>query len=225
MDHAAGSEVTSADSEVSNPDLDEPLRSTEALAEAAWREQDFKSAATIVLNGYGAELYSFVLAQFRGSWDEADDAFSTFREDLWRGLPSFQWRCSIRAWCYRLARNAVSRYRRSPHNRRARHVSIDDGGFLDSIVDRARTSTQAHLRSEVKGEVQKLRDELSQEERDLLALRVDRNLSWREVAHAMLDASESPDDERLRRLEAALRQRFVDVKTRLKQLAKQRGLL
>lgn len=225
MDRWRNTGLTSGLSDVPNLDVDEPHRSAEELAEDAWRRQDFKATATIVLDAYGAELYSFVLAQFHRSWDEADDVFSTFREDLWRGLPGFQWRCSIRAWCYRLARNAVSRYRRAPQNRRARHVSIEDSSFLDDAVDRARTSTQAHLRSEVKSEIQKLRDELSEEERDLLALRIDRALGWREVAHAMLPANEATDEERMRRFEVSLRQRFVEVKNRLRKLAKERGLL
>jgi RNA polymerase sigma-70 factor, ECF subfamily len=207
------------------PSPDESSRSTEASAESAWRAGDFKATATIVLDGYGTELYSFILSQFHRSWEQADEVFASFREDLWRGLPGFEWRCSIRAWCYRLARNASSRYRRAPQNRRGRHVSLDDASFLNEVVDRVRTSTQVHLRSEVKGEIQKLRDELTQEERDLLVLRVDRALSWRQVAYAMLPLDEKPDDERLRRLEASLRQRFVEIKNRLKQLAKERGLL
>ena len=212
---------------MSRPDPDEPppTPATEQLAREAWDRQDYPAAATLVLQGYGAEFYSFILAQSHRSWDEADDIFSAFKEDLWRGLPAFQWRCSIRAWCYRLVRNAVTRYRRSPPNRRSRHISFDDSGFLDDFVERARTTTQLHLRTEVKGEIQKLRDELTPEDRDLLALRVDRALPWREVAHAMLAAGEPADDERIHRLEVALRQRFVEVKNRLRRLAKERGLL
>lgn len=209
---------------MSRPADDAPLGSTEDKVRAACELGDFKSAATLVLDGYGTELYSFVLAQFHRSWDQADDVFSSFKEDMWRGLPQFQWRCSVRAWCYRLLRNAASRYRRSPQNRRHRHVSLEDAAFLDEVVERARTTTQAHLRSEVKDEIQKLREQLSHEERDLLALRVDRGLSWREVAHAMTE-DQRPDNEQIKRLEAALRQRFVDVKERLKQLAKESGIL
>lgn len=206
-------------------DTDESPLSTEEQAQSSWRAGDFEATATIVLKAYGTELYSFVLAQFHRSWDQADDVFSIFREDLWRGLPRFQWRCSIRAWCYRLARNAASRYRRTPQNRRSHHVSLDDAPFLEDVVDQARTSTQAHLRSEVKSEIQQLREQLTQADRDLLVLRVDRALSWREVAHAMLPSNEPSDDEHIRRLEASLRQRFVEIKNKLKRLAKERGLL
>lgn len=205
--------------------MDEQPASTEGLAEASWRAGDFQATAKLVLEAYGAEIYSFVLAQFRGGRDQADDVFSAFREDFWRGLPKFQWRCSIRAWCYRLARNAASRFRRTPNNRRARHVPLSDASFLDELVERARTSTRPHLRSEVKDEFQQLRDQLTEPDRDLLVLRVDRNLPWRDVAHAMLPIGESADDDRIRRMEASLRQRFVEIKKRLRALAEEAGLL
>jgi DnaJ-domain-containing protein 1 len=41
----------------------------------------------------------------------------------------------------------------------------------------------------------------------------------------MLPVEETADEERLRRFEVSLRQRFVEVKNRLRKLAKQRGLL
>ncbi|MET0409739.1 MAG: sigma-70 family RNA polymerase sigma factor [Polyangiaceae bacterium] len=205
--------------------MEEQGRSTEGLAEAAWRAGDFEAAATIVLEAYGAELYSFVLAQFRGSQDPADDVFSSFREDFWRGLPKFGWRCSMRAWCYRLARNAAHHFRRAPHNQRARRVPLSQSAFLDELVQRARTTTQPHLRSEVKDEFQRLREQLSQEEQDLLVLRVDRNLPWTDVAHAMLSHGDPSDEELMRRYEASLRQRFAEVKKRLRRLAQDAGLL
>lgn len=210
---------------MSEPASDALPGPTEEKVRAACESGDFKLAATLVLDAYGAELYSFVVAQFHRNWDQADDVFSSFKEDMWRGLPGFQWRCSVRAWCYRLARNAASRYRRTPQNKSYRHIPLEDASFLDDYAERARTTTQAHLRSEVRDEIQKLRDQLSQEERDLLALRVDRGLPWREVAHAMLPDDQRPDGDQIRRLETSLRQRFVDVKKRLKSLAKERGLL
>jgi RNA polymerase sigma factor (sigma-70 family) len=205
-------------------EMEEP-RSSEGRAEAAWHAQDYKTTATIVLEAYGAEIYSFILAQFHGNRDQADDVFAGFREDFWRGLPKFQWRCSIRAWGYRLARNAGSRFRRAPQNRRARHVRLSEVSFLDELTERARTTTMPHLRSEVKDEFQRLREQLSEEERDLLVLRVDRDLAWRDVAYAMLPAGEPADDDRIRKLEGTLRQRFVDVKRRLKLFAKEAGIL
>jgi RNA polymerase sigma factor (sigma-70 family) len=205
--------------------MEEQGRSTEGFAEAAWRAGDFEATATLVLEAYGAELYSFVLAQFRGNQDSADDVFSSFREDFWRGLPGFEWRCSMRAWCYCLARNASNRFRRAPYNQRARQVPLSQSSFMDELITRARSTTLPHLRSEVKDEFQRLREQLTQEEQDLLVLRVDRDLPWRDVAHAMLASDESREEEGMRRYEVSLRQRFAELKKRLRRLAEEAGLL
>jgi RNA polymerase sigma-70 factor (ECF subfamily) len=198
--------------------------SPEELAEAACRRGDYEAAAGVVYRAYGTEIYSFLLAQFRGDASCVDDVFSEFTEDFWRGLPAFEWRCAIRAWCYKLARSTASRYRRSPHNRPERRVAISSAGFLDELAHQARTSTRPYLQTQVKDEFQRLRDRLSDDEQDLLILRVDRDLSWREVAYAML-TEEPADDEQLKRLEVTLRQRFADVKQRLRRLAEEGGIL
>lgn len=207
------------------PVTDEPVSETERSAEAACRSQDYRAAITIVMESYGTEIYSFLLAQFRGDVGAADDVFSAFTEDLWRGLPKFQWRCSVRAWCYKLARSGVSRFRRSPHNKANRRVALSDAPFLDELVQPARTSTLPHLRTDVKDRFEELRDKLSAEDRDLLILRVDRNLPWRDIAYAMQSSDQTLEDGELKKLEAALRQRFAGVKDRLKRLAQEAGLL
>src|SRR4051794_18563517 len=97
--------------------LDEDKRSqTEDAIREAWTRQDMEASASFVYEAYGPEIYSFLLVQFHGHAPSAEDVFSQFNEDFWRGLPKFGWRCSMRAWCYKLARSAASRYRRTPNN-------------------------------------------------------------------------------------------------------------
>lgn len=189
-----------------------------------WERQDYAAATADVLAAYGGELYGFLLSQFRGSLSDADEAFAMFSEDFWRGLPSFQWRSSIRSWCYKLARSAASRYRRSPQNQRKRRIPLSAEEQLNELAAKSRSSTLMHLRSEVKDGVRMLREHLTQEDQDLLILRVDRGLSWREVAHAMADA-ENEDEDTIRKLEMAVRKRFEAVTKRLKALAEEAGLL
>lgn len=198
---------------------------TEVAARGAWERGDYVAVTNVVLSAYGAELYSFLLAQFRGQQSVADDVFSAFSEDFWRALPGFQWRCSIRAWCYKLARSASSRHRRSPHNRGARRIPLSEAIQLEALAARTRTSTQVHLRSEVKDKVRELREALDRDEQDLLVLRVDRGLSWRDVVHAMVDEDDAPDEKHCQRMEVALRQRFVEIKKRLRRLAEAAGLI
>jgi len=197
----------------------------EVAARAAWDRGDYAETTRIVFEGYGTELYSFVLASFDRQSAQAGDAFSLFSEDFWRSLPQFQWRCSLRAWCYKLARNAAHRSRRALYRQRARRAPLVEGqAWIDDLVDLTRTRTELYLRSEVKNQVRVLRERLKREDQDLLILRVDRGLAWRDIAHAMLPPDRS-DDESVRRLEVALRRRFSEVKARLRRLATEAGLL
>jgi RNA polymerase sigma-70 factor (ECF subfamily) len=58
---------------------------------------DKTQAATLLLEGYGREIFGFLVARLRDR-GAADEVFSRFAEDLWRGLEGFGWRCSARVW-------------------------------------------------------------------------------------------------------------------------------
>lgn len=194
-------------------------------ARTAWNRGHYSEVVRFVFEAYGRELYSFAMAQFPGQPSQADEAFSQFSEDFWVSLPQFRWRCSLRAWCYKLLRNAAHRHRRSPFNHRHRRADLSAvQPWLDDLVARTRSQTQPHLRSEVKSEIRLLREQLRREDQDLLILRVDREMSWRDIAHALLPSSDASEDD-IRRLEAAARRRFTEVKKRLRKLAVEAGLL
>jgi DNA-directed RNA polymerase specialized sigma24 family protein len=67
-------------------------------------------------------------------------------------------------------------------------------------------------------ELEALRATLTPEEQSLLTLRVDRELSWREVAEVMAEEGRPAD-------EPALRKRFGRLKEKLAGAARERGLL
>src|SRR5947208_3868590 len=99
----------------------------EALAaniRAAWARRDFDAATTLALRGYGGDAYSLLLGLHR-SRAEADDAFSTFTERLWKSMSRFEYRCSMRTWVYMLARRASRDVRRAERPRAPREVVID----------------------------------------------------------------------------------------------------
>lgn len=81
----------------------------------------------------------------------------------------------------------------------------------------------AHLRSEVKDRVRALRDRLDEDERQLLELRIDRDLAWGEIAEVLAD-DELDDDER-DRASARIRQQFQKLKVKLRELAVAEGLI
>ena len=71
-----------------------------------------------------------------------------------------------------------------------------------------------------------LREKLTPEEQTLLILRVDRQMSWRDIATVMHDEEAGePDEAELKRNAAALRKRFERVKNNLRELAREQGLV
>lgn len=186
-----------------------------------WEANDFRAVTTIALERYGPEILGVLTARLRSAADAAD-VFSIFAEDLWRGLPGFQWRCSLRSWAYRIARNAATRWATAGDRRPERNLSIEQSDVLE-LADRVRSSTLEHLRTEVKSEVRRLREELPELDQMLIILRIDKQLEWPEVAAALSD--EDLDGDALKREAARLRKRFQVATGRLRELARERGIL
>jgi RNA polymerase sigma-70 factor, ECF subfamily len=205
-------------------DAGSPPSELEAEAFAVWQRADYRSTASLLLAAYGGELRSYLLARVSRSESLADDVFSEFLEDFWRGLPDFEWRCSARGWCYILLRNAATRFHRAPHNRRARQVPLT--GSLDEaeFMARLRTETREYEKTEVRDRLQALRERLPVDDQDLLILRVNRKLAWREVALILLGPSVPLDEEVVRRKAQALRRRLVETTRRLRKMAEDSGL-
>lgn len=187
---------------------------------ALLRERSLERAATRAIEIYGAELYGF-LVHLLGDESAADEVWAQTVEDLWRGLPTFSARCSVRTWLYVLARHAAARYRRTPFHRAARRAGDSK---LDGLVDRARSRTQPWQRTEIKDRLRDLRESLDDEARCLLALRLDRGMSWQEIARVTLGV-EAPEPRALARESDRLRKRFQLLKEDLRARARASGLL
>ena len=183
---------------------------------------DLDGATTLAIETYGAELYGFLHALARED-DTAAEAFSTFTEDLWKGLPRFRWESSLRTWAYALARNALHRVRRDPARRAARNIPLSQAGAISGLAEAVRSATSPHLRTEVKDRFAQLREQLDPDDHALLILRVDRKMSWREIARAM--PAEAGVEVDLEKRAATLRKRFERAKAMLRELAAQSGLL
>ena len=188
----------------------------ESELEALICARQLDKAATRALESYGPELYGF-LVSYLGSESDAADVFSQVGEDLWKGLPSFGLGCSVRTWLYVLARHAAARFRRSPWNRRT------GDSRLEGLVELARTRTKPWLRTDVKDRFRALRESLDPDDRSLLVLRVDRDLSWEEVARVTLGV-ERPDESVLARETDRLRKRYQLLKNDLRRRAREAGL-
>jgi RNA polymerase sigma-70 factor (ECF subfamily) len=176
-----------------------------------------REVATAVIRAYGPEILGFLAAMLRDE-DAARDVFSQFCEDLWTGLPRFRGHCSLRTWAYAVARNAASDYRDSAHNRR--RCAIDEHPELLEAAQAARTTTLAYLRTEVKDRVAALRDRLDPEDQTMLILRIDRGMSFNDIARVTLGDAVPEDGATLARKSAALRKRFERIKAELRSLVR-----
>lgn len=186
----------------------------ETAMRAACDQARWDAAATLVLSAYGQELLEYLIAIARSEADGAD-AFSIFAEKLWRGLPGFRWQSSARTWCYLLARHALADVKRAGPARRAhRELALSDAPGVAALAAQVRTRTLSFLRTEARDALTAVRDSLSAEEQELLILRVDRKLAWREIAQ--ITGDDDLDAAAVERRSAALRKRFETLKARLR---------
>jgi RNA polymerase sigma-70 factor (ECF subfamily) len=103
---------------------------------------------------------------------------------------------------------------RDPYRRRVRRLMTDEYSL---VAERLRMSS---LRSDplaAADRLAKLRESLKPDEQTLLILRVDKGLSWKEIAQIL--AEDTPPDV------GALRKRFERLKERLVRMAEKEGLI
>lgn len=202
------------------------------MSNRAEQEQEMREAfdagnlervATRVLVAYGREISSFLAARTQ-SRSDADEIFSMFTENVWAGLPGFGWRCSMRTWCYVLAHNALRQYAASPQRRQGRNVALSCPGVVSQLVEDLRTATRPYQQTDVKDSFRKLRERLSEEEQLLLLVRIDRAMSFREIALMSLGDVNS-DVDSVSREETRLRQAFTRLKANFRRIAEEEGLL
>jgi RNA polymerase sigma-70 factor (ECF subfamily) len=182
---------------------------------------NFKDAATLALEGYGPEVLRFLRARLRSA-TEADDAFLQFSEDLWVGLGSFRWQASVRVWLFVLARNAATRVGRARRREVPLSLAPEERVALRTLV---RETTAMFARTTVKDRMRQLRLELDPDDQTLLILRIDRGLSWKDLALVLGEATEETPEDEVKRASARLRTRFQTAKKRLRARAEESGLL
>jgi RNA polymerase sigma-70 factor (ECF subfamily) len=175
----------------------------------------YPEATTAAIQLYGVELLGFLRA-LANNHDLAAEAFAELGEDVWKGLPKFRWESSLRSWLYSLARNALAQLRRDPRRRIDRNLPLSIAPEMAALV---RTATLEIQRTEIKDEFRILREQLDPEEHEILLLRLDRGLAWKDIARIL--GGDANVDGRA----AALRKRFERAKERLKKLALEHGLL
>ncbi len=198
----------------------------ETALRRAWEARAWDGATDLLLRSYGREILELLHALHRDETDAAE-VFSLFAEGVWRGMQRFEGASSFRTWAYAIARRCSLRYRRDARRRDAKTAPLGEGSSLSILAERLQTETASYLKTRTRSRIAELRATLPEEDQMLLMLRVDRQLSWTDLALVMREAeSDQPlEGEALKRETARLRKRFQLVKEKLYALGKQEGLV
>ena len=188
--------------------------SSEAKIRKACEAGDVAAATKIAIDEYGREILSYLIA-CAPSRAIADDAFAELAYNVWRNLARFEWRASCRTWLYTLARNGLARNLRRERVHLENRANLSELPEVELAVDKL--TRAPYQRTTMQEELARIRRQLPGEDRELLILRVDRGLSWDEIAAITFPELEG-DEAELRRGAARLRKRFTRLKERLRAL-------
>lgn len=185
-----------------------PARSSDEAVQSLLLRGDRAGAATVALLRHGPAIRN-VLSSLLPDDGDAAEAYSRFEEHLWTGLTTFRGDSSLRTWLIRLARNAATDVRREAWRRY--RDSLDALPGADG-----RALEQVHEATELREILGHLRKHLSQGDEELLALRIDAELNWADIARAYSHGE--PSDP------TTVIKRFARIVQRLRRMARQRGM-
>jgi RNA polymerase sigma-70 factor (ECF subfamily) len=168
--------------------------------------RNLHEVASLVLRTYGPEILGYI-HNVTNDPVAANEIYSQFAEDFWRGLPNFEPRAMVRTWAFCIARSAIARHFRDPYRKHGRRLITDELNELLIVTTREFFGT--HTPPEEK--VARIRELLSLEERQLLHLRVDRKMSWDTVATITGGTS------------VAVRQQFQRLRKKIREQHQQRS--
>lgn len=192
----------------------------EATIKHACQAGDINTAVTVALQGYDNEIRSFLVARLDVKAD-ADEVLSMFHRDVLRGIEKFAWRSMFRTWAYKVARNAMYRFE-AQRGSKGRLVPISDNPHIENPSPRAKTAPWQ--KTTVKDVFRQVRGELAPEEQDILILRVDRAMSWNDVARALQDSeADELEGEALHRRTNSLKKQFERIQDTLRERMKSLG--
>jgi RNA polymerase sigma-70 factor (ECF subfamily) len=193
-------------------------RAVEDQVRALHQRGEYERAAIEVLQFYRDQLIGWLIVR-TDCVQRASDVYSEFLLRFWTQWRGFRWESSFRTWAFTILRRACWDARREARDL----TSLPSELSQLFAVSEERLST--YKLSEVERNMRLLSEEiLDEEERDILTLRVGQAMSWSEVALVLADGDQL-DSDALQRRAASLRQRFKRIKTNLRQVAEERGMV
>ncbi len=186
---------------------------TDSLVRTLLAADEIDRATELAIRTHGPEIAGWLRSIFTNEAD-AQEAFSRMSEELWRSLQRFDGRCSIRTWCYMLARHAAVRERaRTRHPQEVLFATIPS--VVAAVTHVWNTTQVGAARADEVYEA--LRKEFDDKDQTLLVLRVDKNLAWREIALVL--CGEDAATEAVERKASTLRKQFERIKVWLRERA------
>ncbi len=167
-------------------------------------------ATICLLDAYGAEIFGF-LAGVLDDVGEARQVYAALGERARERLVTFGWPCGLRTWIYALAHLVIGEMHQSS--------AAPDLASLE-LPQRGTTRAPPRSRSDALAD---LRSSLPLHDRELLVLRVDRRMTWEELALVFLGEDASAKDHALEILRLQARYRLL--KDWLAREAAVRGIL
>lgn len=168
--------------------------------------------ATLIVERYGPGILGYLAAVLQDD-QAAREVFSEFGEELWKALPRFAGRSTVRTWAYAIAYRCALRLRRTRARDRTRPLRDSE---YERVAVSVATTSRTFSRTAAAQKLDALRRTLSQEEQTLLVLRLDRGMAWDEIALVL--GTKGP-------AAVVLRKRWERLKQRLRRAAERDGLL
>jgi RNA polymerase sigma-70 factor (ECF subfamily) len=155
----------------------------------ASKEGDEQAFAQLV-ERHLSSVYRFCI-RYLGNSDDADDAAQITFFKAWKSIKKFDTEKSFTTWIFTLARNScidsMRKHSAIPFRHLGGGTSADkyDAAFEDSLVDQGELPDELFMRHEASEEIARALGSLSSEDRSLLSLHYEENVSFEEIAHIL----------------------------------------
>ena len=193
------------------------------LARVAWLNGDYDKAVTLVLEAHGSEVQAYVAAVSQPAL--AADIYGQVALELWSEIERFEWRCALKTYLFTLARHAVARIHKLARRAKRRERRFHELYWSERCAPTSGNQEPAYLRADAQARLRTLRKQLPPLERQLLELRIDRGLSFKDMALIVYPKESQRSTSDQVRLASRLRKRFQQTKSKLRDMFEEDGFL